>query len=95
MLNSVRRPACQVALVLLDERYERDPLPCEVRADWCRRVVLAARRRHPSEAWCKDFLLTGGASGTTGSCCKAEGEMFYGWCLEVGGVGGWRREMPS
>ena len=29
-------------MVLLDERYERDPLPCEIRADWCRRVVLPA-----------------------------------------------------
>ncbi|EFN59092.1 hypothetical protein CHLNCDRAFT_137864 [Chlorella variabilis] len=76
----------EVDLVLLDERYERAPLPCEIRGDWCRNVVLKDRQ-HPSRAWCDDYLRTGGATGRNGSCCKADGAIFYGWCKEAGSQG--------
>jgi alkaline phosphatase D len=70
---------------MLDGRWDRAPLPCEVRRDWCERIVLpsnstAALRKHP---WCEDFLTTGGLAGA-GSCCKADEAIFWGWCLELG-----------
>ncbi|KAI7841581.1 hypothetical protein COHA_004751 [Chlorella ohadii] len=71
----------QVELILLDERYERDPLPCQIRDEWCRNIVLQDKA-HPSFGWCQDFLETGG-EGRTGSCCKADHAIFYGWCLQA------------
>lgn len=73
----------EVDLVLLDERYERAPLPCEVRGDWCRNIVLKDAE-HPEHAWCEDYLQTGGASGSDGSCCKADGAIYNGWCKQEG-----------
>ena len=34
-------------------------------------------------AVCEDFVATGGISGEDGSCCKADNELFDGWCLKV------------
>ncbi|KAL4859501.1 hypothetical protein ACK3TF_000601 [Chlorella vulgaris] len=73
----------EVDMLLLDERYERAPLPCEVRGDWCRNIVLKDSR-HPQYAWCDDFLRTGGATGLNGSCCKADGQIADGWCKQEG-----------
>ena len=56
----------------------------------CRNVVLKSNKHH-SYAWCDDFLSTGGALGTAGSCCKADGEIFYGWCQQVCIAAAWVR----
>lgn len=72
----------EVEVVLLDERYERATVPCEIRNEWCQNVVLKDKK-HSSYSWCQDFLSTGGATGD-GSCCKADGAIYYGWCQEAG-----------
>jgi len=69
-----------IDVFLLDERYDRDPLPCGVRKEWCE-GILETRPENMTfnYAWCEDFLRTGGSSGT-GSCCRADDEWAYGWC---------------
>ena len=47
--------AQEVDLVLLDERYERAPLPCEIRDDWC-----ASER---AAGWCGWVWVGGGGWG--------------------------------
>lgn len=42
---------------------------------------------HPEHAWCQDYLQTGGASGSDGSCCKADGAIYNGWCKQARGTG--------
>ncbi|KAH9533048.1 hypothetical protein CY35_18G030200 [Sphagnum magellanicum] len=70
----------EVDIFLLDERYNRDTLPCHVRKSFCRDVVLP-NLDHQEYAWCLDFLQ-GGELGT-GSCCDKDDLIFYGWCLET------------
>lgn len=48
---------------------------------------MLKNKAHPSYGWCEDFLQTGG-DGRSGSCCKADREIFYGWCTQVGQAGG-------
>lgn len=48
----------------------------------CRNVVFKDSQ-HPSQGWCHDFLHSGGATGHDGSCCKADGQIYYGWCKQV------------
>ena len=35
-------------------------------------------------AWCRDYLYSGGLSGTDGSCCAADDAFAHGWCLSAG-----------
>lgn len=47
----------------------------------CRNIVLKDKQ-HASLGWCQDFLETG-RNGRSGSCCKADRAIFYGWCMQV------------
>ena len=64
-------------------------LPCRP-AGWCACLACRCRNvvlkdpKHNQYAWCEDFLFSGGATGSDGSCCKADGAVFYGWCQQVG-----------
>eukprot|EP01039_Chlorochromonas_danica_P000349 gene350-374_t len=76
----------QVDMFILDERYERDPLPCEARADYCEAVLSSSSSstswHHLAEkAWCEDFLH-GGLHGR-GSCCRTDEDIFFGWCRKA------------
>ena len=67
-----------VDVFLLDERYERSPLPCETRRSYCEQVLRGVHASSSEIAWCKDFLL-GGPVGR-GSCCDKDERIFFGWC---------------
>eukprot|EP00232_Nephroselmis_pyriformis_P014858 CAMPEP_0182875012 /NCGR_PEP_ID=MMETSP0034_2-20130328/13283_1 /TAXON_ID=156128 /ORGANISM="Nephroselmis pyriformis, Strain CCMP717" /LENGTH=575 /DNA_ID=CAMNT_0025007745 /DNA_START=19 /DNA_END=1742 /DNA_ORIENTATION=+ len=68
----------EIDVFLLDERYNRDPLPCEVRRGWCEKIVLPDPQ-HRKGAWCEDFLH-GGEEGR-GSCCGKDEAILHGYCL--------------
>lgn len=40
----------EIDIFLLDERYNRDPLPCHVRRDYCEKLVLR-NESSPKYAW--------------------------------------------
>ena len=66
-----------VDVFLLDERFDRDPLPCDTRRAYCEEVVLpdkSGAHRH-DRAFCEDFLSAGG-------CCEKDEAIFHGWCRE-------------
>eukprot|EP00877_Chromochloris_zofingiensis_P012778 jgi/Chrzof1/7754/Cz02g35160.t1 len=72
--------AHQIELIMLDERYFRETLPCSAREDWCRSQVLT-RPPNPYDgdlAWCQDFLTSGGPGGM-GSCCRKDDDWMT-WC---------------
>jgi len=63
-----------VDVFLLDERFDRDPLPCDTRRAYCEDVVLpdtTGAYRH-DRAFCEDFL--------GGGCCDKDETIFLGWC---------------
>ncbi|KAI5079699.1 hypothetical protein GOP47_0005178 [Adiantum capillus-veneris] len=68
-----------IDILLLDERYYRDTLPCYTRRMFCEKVALADQQ-HPKHAWCLDFLQEGKLG--KGSCCKKDEDIAYGWCLQ-------------
>ena len=61
-----------VHLWFLDERWYRDPLPCEIRRSWCTDTVLP-NLSHNKHGWCTDYLIEGG-------CCNATQEVYLGAC---------------
>ncbi|WIA30967.1 hypothetical protein OEZ86_001015 [Tetradesmus obliquus] len=77
----------EIQLVLLDERYFRETLPCSIRRDWCTAVLHNASHPEtlqPSKgdvAFCVDFLL-GGGLGQGGSCCSKDDEWSV-WCSKM------------
>ncbi|KAG1658589.1 hypothetical protein FOA52_016201 [Chlamydomonas sp. UWO 241] len=80
-LKSIDR---SVHVVLLDERFDRDPLPCERRRAWCEGVLGDPGAAGPgADAWCTDFLRddrdSGGGALGGGSCC-ARDEALAAWC---------------
>ena len=64
----------EIDVFLLDERWDRDPLPCQTRRKWCEETVLIDAL-HNKHGWCTDFLY-GGNDGK-GSCCKKDEEVSY------------------
>lgn len=75
----------EIDIFLLDERYERDVIPCENRRAYCELVLdpvrslsSSARTAH-NIAWCQNFLLSGVVPGT-GACCDKDEQIFLGWC---------------
>ncbi|BFI29582.1 hypothetical protein AXG93_3242s1330 [Marchantia polymorpha subsp. ruderalis] len=72
-------PNKEVDVFLLDERYNRDTLPCHIRRTYCEQV-LSSYPHHPRRAWCNDFLH-GGELGK-GSCCIKDDHIYYGWCMQ-------------
>uniref|UniRef100_A0A7R9UFG7 PhoD-like phosphatase metallophosphatase domain-containing protein n=1 Tax=Pinguiococcus pyrenoidosus TaxID=172671 RepID=A0A7R9UFG7_9STRA len=67
-----------VDVFLLDERYQREPLPCESRRDYCELVVAEGDSLSNNNfAWCDDFL-NGGVDGE-GTCCKKD-EQLTAFC---------------
>ncbi|GLC64325.1 hypothetical protein PLESTF_000149400 [Pleodorina starrii] len=69
-------PGRDIDVVLLDERWYRDPLPCSLRQDWCQKVLQ--NPADPMYGWCRDFLLDDGTTGR-GSCCTKDQDMAT-WC---------------
>lgn len=71
----------EIRLYLLDERYNRDPLPCYTKRAYCL-DILQNYPNNPKYGWCNDFL-NGYVSGSTkfGSCCDKDETIYYGWCL--------------
>jgi alkaline phosphatase D len=75
--------SAQIDIFVLDERYERDTVPCEMRREYCELVVLpedALPEYHDLRAWCLDFLYGDSVSNNVGSCCKLDEEIYFGWC---------------
>ena len=75
----------QIDVFLLDQRYERDVIPCDKRRQYCELVVLphnALPEYHNMINWCLDFLYgEGDVEGPQGSCCLADEQVYFGWCL--------------
>jgi hypothetical protein len=79
-------PRSQIDVFLLDERYERDNLPCHTRRDYCTHVlnpVFESSFSANNIAWCEDFLISGSALGDSGSCCARDEQIFMSWCKNV------------
>jgi len=70
----------EIDIFLLDERYNRSPLPCHVRRKFCLEDVLGNKTQslQYKTEWCKDFLY-GGLDGK-GTCCNYDEEIQLGWC---------------
>eukprot|EP00892_Ulva_mutabilis_P008009 jgi/Ulvmu1/5580/UM023_0117.1 len=69
----------EVDLLLLDERYERVPLPCHTRARLCAEGGSAISTNR--QVWCNDFLGAGNIS-RPGSCCHQDDDIALGWCAQ-------------
>ncbi|CAG9466642.1 unnamed protein product [Pedinophyceae sp. YPF-701] len=80
-LNAESADAPTVDVVLLDERFSRDPLPCSARCEWCAEFVLAENPPGggvPSMVeWCRDLCVNGGELGR-GACCALDDQMHAG-----------------
>ena len=63
-----------VEVFLLDERYDRSPLPCHVRRDWCTSEVLPFPD-HNRWGWCNDYV-------NDGNCCSLDEEIALKFCLD-------------
>jgi alkaline phosphatase D len=76
-------PHKEVDIILLDERYERQSIPCENRREYCEKLVLSGQSvtavSESRKAWCQDFLKTGGPLNQ-GSCCSKDEDLYFGWC---------------
>eukprot|EP00775_Hariotina_reticulata_P009939 gene9939-10094_t len=82
----------EILLVLLDERYHRETLPCSSRQKMCQDVLrgAAAATAVPGSsspdagdvAWCQDYLGSG-QPGSLGSCCRKDDEWLM-WCKQPG-----------
>lgn len=68
-----------VDVFLLDERYNREELPCWTRKEFCD-AVLGSGPGHGDFRWCTDFLVNGSAVTGEGSCCGKDEAIFRGWC---------------
>ena len=79
-LNEGLAAGIHIDVFLLDERYERDPLPCDTRRAYCEDVVLmdTTGTYNHERAFCQDFLY-GGSLGQ-GTCCDKDEKIFFGWC---------------
>ena len=64
-----------VEVFLLDERYDRSPLPCHVRRDWCTSEVLPFPD-HNRWGWCNDYV-------NDGNCCSLDEEICSSICSQV------------
>ncbi len=82
-----------IDIIMLDERYEREMIPCDTRRDYCEKIVFQKSQANSTVhriqphvtssneiAWCKDFLL--GGPYKQGTCCKKDEDIFFGWCLQ-------------
>eukprot|EP00210_Caulerpa_lentillifera_P006464 g6176.t1 len=78
-MNSDRRSDQQIDVFLLDERYNRDALPCFVRRRFCRTMLRVHNESTFAYRWCHDYLRSGGPAGE-GSCYKADDLWANGWC---------------
>ena len=75
-------PGKDVDIIILDQRYERQPIPCENRREYCEKVVLSSNSDSTISAgriaWCNDFLKKGTLD--KGSCCSKDEDIYFGWC---------------
>lgn len=87
-------PKESVEVILLDERFNRQPLPCYIRKELCDAVLSQANTTDPDAkakieasskyVWCKDFLKTAEDMPvrSPGSCCIADDLVANKWCLQ-------------
>ncbi|MEW5306897.1 MAG: hypothetical protein WDW36_009334 [Sanguina aurantia] len=68
----------EVDILVLDERYYRDTLPCHMRRDWCTLQLSTATPGSTAYVLCYDFLVNDGKTGV-GSCCTRD-EDWAGYC---------------
>lgn len=59
-MNSEHPPEEQIDVFLLDERYDRDALPCAVRRENCSSILSAGNDSTFFYHWCDDYLRSGG-----------------------------------
>ncbi|GLI65466.1 hypothetical protein VaNZ11_008816 [Volvox africanus] len=72
-------PGRDIDVVLLDERWYRDTLPCQMRQGWCQTILQSTSgSTHPMWGWCHDFLLDDRLTGR-GSCCTKDQDLAA-WC---------------
>jgi alkaline phosphatase D len=62
-----------VEVWILDERWNRDPLPCGLRESWCEEEI---EKEGNKMGWCKDYV--------EGNCCEHDESIYFGYCREVG-----------
>ncbi|GBG77632.1 hypothetical protein CBR_g24078 [Chara braunii] len=67
----------EIDVLLLDERFHKDPKPCHNRREFCEKVALSSPTKE-KYTWCMDFLL--GEAGSKPSCCSKDERMYQGWC---------------
>lgn len=89
-LNSAESSSKWIDVFLLDERYERETLPCDTRRAYCESLFFLQSSKNYSSfpsylnrnelAWCEDFLR-GGWKGQ-GTCCSKDEQIFFQWCLD-------------
>jgi len=81
-LNADLPPSAQIDVFLLDERYERESIPCDTRRSYCEAIIAkyGAGEEDTEAAWCLDFFK-GGYNGT-GTCCNKDEIIFHGWCKQ-------------
>jgi alkaline phosphatase D len=72
-----------IDIFFLDERFNRQPLPCYMRREWCETVVLIDSN-HRKYGWCNDFLH--GGVDNEGSCCKLDELIYFGYCKQANAV---------
>lgn len=70
-----------IDVYLLDERYEREVVPCWTRRDFCD-AVLSGPEGSADFAQCHDLFVGDDLLG--GSCCAKDEALFLGWCKEAG-----------
>jgi alkaline phosphatase D len=82
-----KTPSKEVDIIILDERYERETIPCENRQEYCEKIVFNLQENRISPihidqneiVWCQDFLK-GGLLDGQGSCCQKDQNIYFGWC---------------
>lgn len=66
---------------LLDERWNREELPCWTQREYCEAVIASGPSQNKYR-WCTDLLLSGSALTGGGTCCDKDEKIFRGWCKE-------------
>eukprot|EP00613_Pedinella_sp_CCMP2098_P076997 CAMPEP_0171939682 /NCGR_PEP_ID=MMETSP0993-20121228/36516_1 /TAXON_ID=483369 /ORGANISM="non described non described, Strain CCMP2098" /LENGTH=601 /DNA_ID=CAMNT_0012581575 /DNA_START=397 /DNA_END=2202 /DNA_ORIENTATION=+ len=72
----------EVEVFLLDERWDRDNLPCWTRRKACEAALEDSSSSASYRAWCAEFLHNGTEFGVTGrgSCCDKDERLWFKWC---------------
>eukprot|EP00921_Rhytidocystis_pertsovi_P024304 GHVQ01039091.1.p1 GENE.GHVQ01039091.1~~GHVQ01039091.1.p1 ORF type:complete len:680 (+),score=59.72 GHVQ01039091.1:452-2491(+) len=69
----------EISVFLLDERYYREPVPCEVHWDRCQEALKNNETQASFKSFCEDFMIRGIG------CCAKDDFMWNkddGWCIK-------------